>query len=103
MVPHGSCRAKELILKTQTKNQSTSISSASTPNLELVLDQEMANAVVRQVFEGLRQPDDLYKQACALLGLDPGRIKYLQQEARLVTRGRNRFYILTPTGSGRCR
>ena len=68
------------------------------------LTHDQATLVVQNYFEGRRpEMDEVLERALALKGLTLDAIKKWQKAAQQVTRGKPRFCVCTPTGSGKNR
>lgn len=67
------------------------------------MSKSMAESIVCRVFEGLRQVDDFFYQALAIVGMTPQQFFQLREELKKCERRRPAFVLCTPTGSGRNR
>lgn len=68
------------------------------------LTHDQATAVIQNFFEGRRPEKDMVlDRALALKGLTLEAIEKWRKAARKVTRGKPRFCVCTPTGSGKNR
>lgn len=67
------------------------------------MSREIAQSIVCRVFEGLREVDEFFYEALAIVGMTHQQFFCLRNEVKKCERRKPAFVLCTPTGSGKNR